>query len=214
MNNNIKLLVEKLFNDNELDNLFGDQEQEYNDIVVNNFLIKTKGELYDYIVKEYKLKSIDDCKNISTCPETIDLTGIIVPQDFDTTELFTYFACKVIDISNWKIKTLGEGMFFCCHNLKEIVIPNSVTRIGDGVFAECSILMNITIPEGVTSIGIQAFCFCDKLKSITIPSSITSLGDNVFSECNLLRMIKTPYENKDNLKTLLPKYLHRYIIEI
>ena len=87
MNKNIKLLIENLFDDS--DDLFvNDKEQEYNDIVVNNFMIKTKEELYNYIIEKYNLNSIDDCYFEESCPETIDLTDIIVPKDFETNTLF------------------------------------------------------------------------------------------------------------------------------
>ena len=70
-------------------------------------MIKTKEELYDYIVKEYKLNSIKDCYKFSTCPETIDLTDIIVPKDFDITELFSVFSCKKILLPK-NITTIGN----------------------------------------------------------------------------------------------------------
>ena len=53
-----------------------------------------------------------------------------------------------------------------CENLKDIMIPDSVTSIGDHVFYWCSSLTSISLPETLTSIGVGVFTDCDSLTSI------------------------------------------------
>ena len=67
--------------------------------------------------------------------------------------------------------------------IKDLVIPNSVTSIGGGAFSSCSGLTSVTIPNSVTSIGDYAFYACSGLTSITIPNNVTSIGDNAFFGC-------------------------------
>ena len=74
--------------------------------------------------------------------------------------------------------------------LKELAIPDSVTKIGAFAFKNCESLENIEIPEYVTEIGAYAFENCDSLTEFTIPESVTSLKEAVFLSC-------------DNLKTVL-----------
>ena len=57
-----------------------------------------------------------------------------------------------------------DNAFGSAPNLKELVIPDSVTSIGFQAFDDCSSLMSITIPDSVTSIGSSAFVGCDSLK--------------------------------------------------
>ena len=54
--------------------------------------------------------------------------------------------------------------------------------LGDYMFRWCN-LKNIVLPSSVTSIGKDAFYGCSGLTSITIPSSVTSIGYYVFSGC-------------------------------
>ena len=193
MNKNIKLLVENLFYDSDND-LFVDQEQEYNDIVLNNIMYKSKEEVYDYIVKKYKLYSINDCKNIETCPDILDLTDIarLIPENFDTSRLFKNFLCKEINISNWKIRELGEAIFYQCRILKNIIIPNAVKIINNNAFIFCESLETVTMSEGLINIGENVFYECEKLTNINIPNSIRYIGNSAFNFCIHLLNINIP----------------------
>ena len=73
--------------------------------------------------------------------------------------------------------------------IKDLVIPNSVTSIGGYAFSGCSDLTSVTIPNNVTSIGDAAFSSCSNLTSIEIPSSVTSIGQQAFLDCDILEVI-------------------------
>ena len=73
--------------------------------------------------------------------------------------------------------------------IKDLVIPNSVTEIGYSAFYGCSGLTSIEIPNSVTSIGGSAFYNCSGLTSVTIPNSVTSIGSSAFSNTNLSTLI-------------------------
>ena len=64
--------------------------------------------------------------------------------------------------------------------VKDLIIPNSVTSIGNYAFSGCSGLTSVTIPNSVTSIGYGVFSGCSGLTSVTIPNSVTSIGDYAF----------------------------------
>ena len=90
------------------------------------------------------------------------------------------------------ITNIKEYAFYNCSFLTNITIPNSVTRIGNYAFEGCVGLTNITIPNSITDIGYCAFYACEGLKSITIPNSITSIGDATFRFCSNLSSITIP----------------------
>lgn len=92
--------------------------------------------------------------------------------------------------------------------IKEIVIPDSVTRIADGafselslehvtlgtgleelgqdIFAECDELTEITVKEGCKLIGARMFYGCDKLTEFTLPDGVESIGEEAFANCLVL----------------------------
>ena len=86
------------------------------------------------------------------------------------------------------VTSIGNYAFYNCDSFTSINIPNSITSIGDYAFSFCSSLTSITLPDSVTSIGEYAFYYCSSLTSINIPNSITSIGDQAFY-CNNLEEI-------------------------
>ena len=64
--------------------------------------------------------------------------------------------------------------------IKDLIIPSTVTSIGDNVFARCSELKSVTIPNSVVSIGEGAFYDCENLVSVSIPHSVVNIGAQAF----------------------------------
>lgn len=80
------------------------------------------------------------------------------------------------------VREIGEGAFYICDHLEQIIIPRGVESIGDSAFFGTS-LTDIIIPEGVKSIG-QGICYeCLDLATITLPSTLEKLGDYAFYGC-------------------------------
>ena len=67
--------------------------------------------------------------------------------------------------------------------------------------------------KAVTSIGDFAFADCTKLKSVTIPRTVSSIGKNAFKGCKNLKRINVPASAMSQYKRLLPKFLHKKLVE-
>jgi len=68
------------------------------------------------------------------------------------------------------VTSIGAWVFWGCHNLADISIPDSDTSIGNGAFLGCSVT-SVTIPQNVTNIGRVAFVGCPRLAGITVDAS-------------------------------------------
>ena len=87
------------------------------------------------------------------------------------------------------VTSIGDYAFYDCSSLTSVTIPNSVTSIGQYTFSGCSGLTSVTIGNSVTSIGNYAFEYCKGLTSVTIPNSVTSIGSSAFRYCSGLTSV-------------------------
>ena len=66
------------------------------------------------------------------------------------------------------ITTVGSYLFVEAHNLRSVVLGDTVTSIGNCAFERAYQLEDFYIGLNVKSIGIGSFCLCNKLTNITI----------------------------------------------
>ena len=76
--------------------------------------------------------------------------------------------------------------------IKEVTLPDGITRVGTNVFYDCVNLESISIPDGVETIGQSAFYRCSSLKSIRFPSTLETIGGDSFAECTSLTQVRIP----------------------
>ena len=95
-------------------------------------------------------------------------------------------------ITTYKIKPqtkiLDISCFDSCTKLKEIIVPDNITRIGKSCFRECVNLTNISLSTSIEQISDNCFNYCG-LKSITLPNSIVEIGNASFAACFKLKSI-------------------------
>ncbi len=137
------------------------------------------------------------------------LTSVTIPNSVTSIGEFAFSGCSSLiktnytgDIAGWCGINFGNysanstvysyNLYINDVEVKDLVIPNSVTSIGNYAFSGCSGLISITIPNSVTSIGEYAFSGCSGLTSITIPNSVTSIREYAFKYCSSLTSVTIP----------------------
>ena len=95
--------------------------------------------------------------------EVIGYTG----EDSIVTIPSTYKSLPVLTIG---LDRKNEDRFAENENIKELIIPDGVTKIEDYAFESCINLTTVTIPTSVTDMGRYTFSRCDKLSVATLPA--------------------------------------------
>lgn len=81
---------------------------------------------------------------------------------------------------------------FSWSGLETIIIPDSVTKIGGKTFSACKSLTNVQFPNNLQSIGEEAFANCNALRNVQFPNNLQSIGKRAFANCNALRVVEIP----------------------
>ena len=147
------------------------------------------------------------CDNCST------LTSVTIGKKVKEIGADAFYGCSALaqtnytgDIAGWCQIALGsfssnptynsKSLFINGEEVKDVVIPNTVTSISSCAFYNCEKISSLTISESVKSIGYNAFGGCKKLFDIycypTTPpeaqeNSFTNYNVNLYVPCESLK---------------------------
>ena len=135
------------------------------------------------------------------------LTSVTILNSVTSIGINAFSGCSgltsvhISDLEAWcriQFSTDSNPLYYAHHlylngeEIKDLVIPNSVTSIGGSAFSGCSSLTSIAIPNSVTSIGRYAFSGCSRLTSVGIPNNLTRIESGVFYGCSSLTSVAIP----------------------
>ena len=125
-----------------------------------------------------------------------NMTEIDIPQSVKFIGNGAFYGCSgltsvhITDLSAWcniSFRNQDSNPLYYAHHLylneeevKDLVIPSSVTSVGYNAFNGCSGLTSVIIPNTVTTIDSNAFLGCSGLTSITLHDKIESIGSAAF----------------------------------
>ncbi len=111
------------------------------------------------------------------------------------------------------IKTIENGAFLNCSELKTITLPDSLEELGEYSFKGCTLLEKISLPDKITKIPSHCFQNCSSLKSIKFPDSLQELSNEFLFNCTSIESITIPgsveiipltsFRNCQNLKKVI-----------
>ncbi|MBQ9665754.1 MAG: leucine-rich repeat domain-containing protein [Bacteroidaceae bacterium] len=188
-----------------VDGIYYNLDIETNTAIVTNGDSKYEGE----IVIPASIKNEGDIYTVTAIGESafFDCSGLLsvtIPYCLSKVAYNAFQNCNslnavhITDLDAWcKIDFEGEGtigghLYLNGEEIKELIIPNTVTEINQYAFKGFIGLTSVTIPNSVKAIGYGAFAYCTNLTSVIIPNSVTSIGDCAFSDCYELASITIP----------------------
>ena len=143
------------------------------------------------------------------------LTSITIPKSVKTIGNSAFSDCyslkyvNITDLAAWcriNFTEMTSNPLYYAHNLyfngseiKDMVIPGSVTSIGAYAFYGFSGLTSVTIPNSVTSIGRDAFSNCSKLTSVHITDLAAWCRIKFITTSSQYRYSSNPLDNAQHL---------------
>lgn len=137
------------------------------------------------IVFPESLKTIDN----GAFSET-PLVLVEIPDGVENMGKMAFKDCKelkTVVIGNG-LRTIPERAFDHCSVLRSVTFGNSVEKIMECAF-QCTDLREVMIPNSVTTIGDGAFISCASLETLELPSGLTSIGKYAFEGCSSLKKV-------------------------
>jgi len=132
----------------------------------------------DYMSKDGALYSKDG-KILYAVPPAFDTDTFTVPDSVEQLVSFTFGRCS---------------------NIKEIIIPKSVTYIEDGSIFGCGLLEQVVFKEGVRELCGKVFVMCDALRRVYIPNNIHYFEPEMFDEYSEVSVIY--YDDPSEIKAI------------
>ena len=86
----------------------------------------------------------------------------------------------------------AQHLYMNDEEIKDLIIPNTITTIKPFAFVGCSGLSSLTIHQDVTSIGYSAFAYCSGISSLYIPDGVITIGNYAFEHCSSVNDIRLP----------------------
>lgn len=141
-------------------------------------------------------------------PNYVSVDGVLFTKDKKT--LISYPVGKSTDyVIPDGTETIATMAFCQGRTVRNVTIPNSVTRIEGSAFMRVDSLQLIKLPENIEFIGSSAFSECKKAKGeIILPNTLKTLQQKAFYYTAITKL-----EVPGTIKTI-PNYLVQYCVQL
>lgn len=87
------------------------------------------------------------------------------------------------------LKSVGEGAFADCSNIKDVFIPSNLRNLPNKMFQDCVSITTVTLSSDVRSIGRSCFSGCTSLSSIDFSNTVEEIEKLAFNNCYALKEV-------------------------
>ena len=167
---------------------------------IEQFAFRGCGKTIESITVDPDNKVYDSRENCNAIIET-KTNAIIqgcnnskIPDNIEVIRFAAFENCEQLkDIHLPQCLTKIERCAFeYCNGLTSVTIPGSVSTIEYAAFSQCQHLASVEIQEGVLTLESNAFSSCVELQRVVLPNSLRSIGNEAFRSCYLLEDITIP----------------------
>lgn len=105
------------------------------------------------------------------------------------TSLLSKYAVLKTECQNFKDSDFSSVNFktYKPTSFEEFQYFTGLTEVPNDTFKNCTELKNVILPSTISRVGNNAFYGCSALRSVTLPSNIMTIGDSAFEKCELLK---------------------------
>ena len=154
-----------------------------------------------------KLKTVEMADSVTSIRDAAfifcgNLTSVKLSANIKSIEGDAFYGCERLEYLALPdtLKTLGT--LGACSKLKEVIIPDSVTKTYKALFVGCTSLTKIKLPKGMKEIKQQDFANCKNLRTLEIPEAVTTVSMSAFSGTKLKKI--TLPKNVTTIKKGMP----------
>ena len=120
------------------------------------------------------------------------LKSVFIPLSLQTASS-PFRNCKALtDVTFEDGRTKLPNTLLEDSGIRQLTVPQTVTKIGYSAFAGCTQLTAITLPAGLRELGSEAFKGCTALTGVALPDSLTALSHGAFENCTSLTAVEFP----------------------
>lgn len=122
------------------------------------------------------------------------LTSVVIPSNV-TLGSYVFSECTGLTTAIIRRSDTGEGTFYGCTSLTNVIFDSMVKTIGKECFGGCTGMTSFVVPNTIEKIDDGAFCNCTNLTSLTLGSGLKTMGSSylqygiVFGCTNLQKII-------------------------
>jgi hypothetical protein len=108
----------------------------------------------------------------------------VLPQGTGEIGDYAFAGSRLETVDLTGVRTLGIGAFRGSA-LRELVLPDTVTRVWSDAFRDCAALAAVRLSTGLKSTPSGMFAGCVALKTVEIPAGVRTLGEETFAGSGL-----------------------------
>lgn len=132
-------------------------------------------------------------KTFSTMLEYLDISDVKIKEFYGPYgTMHDFHSMAQLKDVQYDANQIPSGAFFYwipkdegMPSLREITLPEGITRIRRNAFARAYNLTKINIPNGVTGLDRWCFCCCSSLKEVEIPETVVEIERQAFTDSPL-----------------------------
>ena len=115
---------------------------------------------------------------------------VVVPSWIRVIDSFAFSGCEDIRhvILPDTVEEIRYGAFRYS-GIKDIVVPDRVTRMENEVFEECRALKSKVKRKGIIELKERTFRICQRLERLELPEGLEKIGHRAFEECYSLKTV-------------------------